>query len=110
MDIFFNSAQVALIDGSGHCPIWSRPGAGLKPSVGFSFMPGSLERRHGAQRGGFQAGKGAKGITVPPGRIFPVSTDRSPVGAETLDIGVPVLGGPPPMTPTEASEFIRALC
>src|SRR5208282_1349992 len=45
--------------------------------------------------GGFQAGKGAQGITVLLRRIFPVSTDRSPVSAETFDIGVPVLRDQP---------------
>jgi poly(3-hydroxyalkanoate) synthetase len=42
------TAEVTLIDGSGHCAISSSPRAGLKPSVGFSLMPGSLERWHGA--------------------------------------------------------------
>jgi hypothetical protein len=47
------TAEVTLIDRSGHCPISSSPSAWLKPSVGFSLMPGSLERRHGA---GWQIG------------------------------------------------------
>ena len=40
------TAEVTLIDRSGHCPISSSPSAWLKPSVGFSLMPDSLERRH----------------------------------------------------------------
>jgi hypothetical protein len=39
----------------------------------------------------FQSGKGTQGITVLLARIFPVSANRSPVVAETLDIGVAVL-------------------
>src|SRR6266436_7153713 len=41
--------------------------------------------------GDFQGGKAAQGITVLLARIFPVGTDRSPVVAQTFDIGVAIL-------------------
>src|SRR5271165_3405663 len=41
---------------------------------------------------GFQGGKAAQDITVLLGWIFPVGTDRSPVFAQTVFIGISILG------------------